>query len=110
MTLAAHRPAFAPWVSSALKAIGRKDQPMQATWEVSFLHVVPQVPQCVGQLCQSRSFFEFRRTIAAPSVSQVYRLLNSQVPIQYAEQGLGHIVDDRASARRADCHKRLAIF
>ncbi|CFN43426.1 Uncharacterised protein [Bordetella pertussis] len=65
-------------------------------------------PQRRGQRFQRRAALELGFLVAAAQVGQRDRLLHVQLPIEHADQRLGHVVDDGAAAGRTQRQHGLA--
>src|SRR5690606_3397993 len=92
---------FTAWVRSTYQTLRRQQDALQAAGEIDLAHRMPHGAQARSQLMQRSPFLQLGKAIAATAIGQVYRLLQAQLPIQYPQQSLGNVVDNRRPARRA---------
>src|SRR5262245_3591398 len=69
---------------------------------------MPQRLEIRLKLCNGTVLLQNRRRCyLRAEVAEINRLLNIEVPIEYADNGLCHVLDDIAAARRADDHANV---
>ncbi len=103
ISLIAQRYAFAP----RIRAPGPADRtvrqshshdPLQAACHIDLAHVVAARFQGLGHLRAELAALQLGRSVARSKVRQRDGLLNVKVPVEHADQGLGHVTDDLRAA------------
>src|SRR5262245_44479247 len=75
---------------------------LQSTRERNSSHVMPARTKCFDEIAAHLSCLDLGRSVAAAEIRQRDRLLDVEVPVEHADDGLADIVDDLRAARRAE--------